>query len=176
MVTKTFYVREPSPYYSDVYVEPYRGKPVACVVYERHKDPDIEGEDYVIFAYSICAPGDEFVKREGRRIAIERLNDKEFHLNGFTLSSDSKASEVVRCIMQCLSNDLGVSRRVKKIVDQWLEEGQRTADLEKAWKFVHQKPSRLEMIAPVAGTVFVVIFCVLLGYMVASVCMAAFGG
>ncbi len=117
MVTKTFYIRDPRL--------DYRGKPVACVVYERHKDPDIKGEDYVIFAYAICAPGDEFVKREGRRIATERLNDKESHLNGFTLHSDAKASEVVRCIMQCLSNELGVTRRVKKIIDQWLEDGQR---------------------------------------------------
>lgn len=110
---KTFYIREPSPW--------FRGKPVACVVYERHKDPDIDGQDYVIFAYSICAPGDEFVKKEGRRIATERLNisNSGKSLAGFTLDSDSSASLVIRRTMEEMLTEPGVPRRVQKIVKEW---------------------------------------------------------
>ncbi len=119
MATKTFYIREPRLDYPDH----YRGKPVACVVYERKKDPDIEGEDYVVFAYSICAPCDEFRKDYGRLMAMNRL-EENVRLTGFTLPSDSSASAVVRMIMESVLILDEVPRRVKKIVNHWLFESE----------------------------------------------------
>ncbi len=115
---KTFYIREQRRQYPDH----YRGKPVACVVYERHPDPDVAGSDYVIFAYSIARPDDEFRKIVGRQMATIRLK-QGYRLPGFCIESEATASDVVRQIMQVMLTEPKIPRRVLGHINNWLYQG-----------------------------------------------------
>jgi hypothetical protein len=107
-----------------------RGNPIACIAYERHTDPDMEGMDYILFALSIGNPKDRFEKARGREIAAARLNKSTTVQEGFVLGEDAPSTEVVRVILEYIADSLKLPRRVREAAQDWLDRKQRNQEVD----------------------------------------------
>lgn len=107
-----------------------RGNPIACIAYERHSDPDMEGMDYILFALSIGNPKDRFEKARGREIAAARLNKSTTVQEGFVIGEDAPSTEVVRVILEYIADSLKLPRRVREAAQDWLDRKQRNQEVD----------------------------------------------
>lgn len=106
-----------------------RGNPIACIAYERHTDPDMEGMDYILFALSIGNPKDRFEKSRGREIAAARLDKSATMREGFVIGEDAPSTEVVRVILEYIADSTGLPRRVREAAQDWLDRKQRNQEV-----------------------------------------------
>lgn len=107
-----------------------RGNPVACVAYQRRKDEDM-GQGYDLVTYAVSAAntvkGDEFNKKEGRKLAQDRLtnsNKNETYMDKaycFNVVSETNSNEVLQFILDEVADNGGMPSRVRRAARRWLD-------------------------------------------------------
>jgi hypothetical protein len=118
---KYFYIRQP-----DKKNPNHRGAPVACVAYQRAKDPDVADTEIVYFALSVANPdADEFTKKKARQIASGQLTCVRNMVDGFQLSDKATSTDVIReLVTRIEDNDTTVTTipsRVRHAAKAWLK-------------------------------------------------------